>query len=353
MRLELTDRPDQPLGGLLQRHQREAALGQRRQRVALGQTGVDEPEPLVLDAEDLGGPGHLVDPDLVDPAVHLGQVHRRVEDVAPLTAGQRHHLHADALVDVAGHRGGALARLVVRVGVDRHQTQFAHVCLSWSVPGRSSHGRHGSTTSGAPIVPVLVATIRTQTHADRPTEGLNHLVIERPTARYGRQRLTRQLPSPSWRSSSPSVIVAAGVALALVAYQRLGTGEVKGELGGYQLVDARRCEVTISVTREDPSRPVVCIIRARSIDGAEIGRREVLVPPSTATRCRSRPWSRRPGGPSSATSTAAEPTCRATWWHPDDVWSRARRATVRRTPNSQYVKNGCPGGATMDHVHGS
>jgi hypothetical protein len=39
--------------------------------------------------------------------------------------------------------------------------------------------------------------------------------------------------------------------------------------------------VTITVTRDDPSRPVVCIVRARSIDGSETGRREVLVPPSS------------------------------------------------------------------------
>ncbi|MDT5102612.1 MAG: hypothetical protein QOI25_125, partial [Mycobacterium sp.] len=36
-----------------------------------------------------------------------------------------------------------------------------------------------------------------------------------------------------------------------------------------------------SVTRKDPSRPVVCIVRARSINGGETGRREVLVPPSS------------------------------------------------------------------------
>lgn len=77
-------------------------------------------------------------------------------------------------------------------------------------------------------------------------------------------------------------IVAAAVTLALVAYQRLGTSEVKGELGGYELVDTDTVRVTISVTRGDPSRPVVCIIRARSVDGAEVGRRELLVPPSTA-----------------------------------------------------------------------
>ncbi len=36
------------------------------------------------------------------------------------------------------------------------------------------------------------------------------------------------------------------------------------------------------MTRKDPSRPVVCIVRARSYDGAETGRREVLVGPSEA-----------------------------------------------------------------------
>ncbi|HYO00406.1 MAG TPA: DUF4307 domain-containing protein [Mycobacterium sp.] len=104
-------------------------------------------------------------------------------------------------------------------------------------------------------------------------------MIERPASRYGRQRLTRRSRRRLVVILS-LVIVAAGVALALVAYQRLGTSEVKGELGGYQLVDAETVQVTISVTREDPSRPAVCIVRAKSIDGAETGRREILVPPS-------------------------------------------------------------------------
>lgn len=106
-------------------------------------------------------------------------------------------------------------------------------------------------------------------------------MIERPAARYGRQRLARS----SRRRLVAAlfvVIVAAGVALAFVGYQRLGTAEVKGELGGYRLLGDDTVEVTVSVTREDPSRPAVCIVRARSVDGAEVGRREVLVPPSTA-----------------------------------------------------------------------
>ena len=56
--------------------------------------------------------------------------------------------------------------------------------------------------------------------------------------------------------------------------------EVEGKLGGYRLIDDQTVDVTISVTRADPSRPVVCIVRARSRDGSETGRREILVAPS-------------------------------------------------------------------------
>ena len=105
-------------------------------------------------------------------------------------------------------------------------------------------------------------------------------MIERPTSRYGQQRLSRR----SRRTlviGLFALIVIVGVVIALVAFQRLGSGEVKGELAGYRLLDDRTVEVTVSVTRDDPSRPVVCILRARSIDGSETGRREVLVGPSS------------------------------------------------------------------------
>jgi Domain of unknown function (DUF4307) len=104
-------------------------------------------------------------------------------------------------------------------------------------------------------------------------------IIERPADRYGRQRLSRG--NRRWIAIGLGVLVlAVGIAIAVIASQRLGTGEVKGELGGYQLVDEETVQVTITVTRDDPSRPVVCIVRARSIDGSETGRREVLVAPS-------------------------------------------------------------------------
>ncbi|HEX2211967.1 MAG TPA: DUF4307 domain-containing protein [Mycobacterium sp.] len=107
-------------------------------------------------------------------------------------------------------------------------------------------------------------------------------MIERPTARYGRQRLSGR--QRRWIAAGLAVlVVVAGVIVAIVASGRFGNPEVEGELGGYRLVDDQTVEVTISVTREDPSRPVVCIVRARSIDGSETGRREVLVPPSTSS----------------------------------------------------------------------
>lgn len=105
-------------------------------------------------------------------------------------------------------------------------------------------------------------------------------MIDRPAARYGRQRISRR-SRRWWAIGLTALVLIAGVVIAIVASQRLGSGDVQGELGGYQLVDDETLSVTIKVTRADPSRPVVCIVRARSIDGSETGRREVLVPPSS------------------------------------------------------------------------
>ncbi|HXA91534.1 MAG TPA: DUF4307 domain-containing protein [Mycobacterium sp.] len=108
---------------------------------------------------------------------------------------------------------------------------------------------------------------------------MNQAPVPRPEARYGRPRVSRR----SRRSiviALAVLVVAAGTVVAVVGYQRLGTSDVAGSLAGYQVIDNETASVTISVTRSDPSRPVDCIVRVRSKDGSETGRREVLVPPS-------------------------------------------------------------------------
>ena len=84
-----------------------------------------------------------------------------------------------------------------------------------------------------------------------------------------------------WAIGLTAAVLLAGVFVAVLGSQRLGTGDVKGELVGYQLIDDETLSVTVKVTRADPARPAVCIVRARAVDGGETGRREVLVPPSS------------------------------------------------------------------------
>ncbi len=145
VRPEFAHHPDQRLGGHLQRRQREAVLRQRRRRIPLRQAGIDEAEPGVFDAEDFGGLGHLVAADVGDAPVYFRQVHRRVEDVAALAPGQGDHQHAVSLVRVTGKGGSALAGLVVRVGVHRHQPQFAHVLPDCVLSVRAYSSRSNSS----------------------------------------------------------------------------------------------------------------------------------------------------------------------------------------------------------------
>lgn len=105
---------------------------------------------------------------------------------------------------------------------------------------------------------------------------------QRPTSRYGRALLPRR-PRIGTVIALTMLAVAVGTAVAIIAYQRLGAGDVKGTLAGYQVLDDETVSVTISVTRSDPARPVVCIVRVRAANGSETGRREVLVGPAEQT----------------------------------------------------------------------
>lgn len=78
------------------------------------------------------------------------------------------------------------------------------------------------------------------------------------------------------------LVVTAGLGAAAVGYQRYERTAVEGKAAAFERLDDRSLSITLSVTRKDPGTPVVCIVRARSRDGAETGRREVLVGPSDA-----------------------------------------------------------------------
>lgn len=76
------------------------------------------------------------------------------------------------------------------------------------------------------------------------------------------------------------VVVAAGLGVAYLGWMKFGPEEIGSEQLGYTVVDDSTIQVRIKVTRADPSKPVVCVLRAMDQDIAEVGRREVLVQPS-------------------------------------------------------------------------
>ncbi|MGM1063407.1 DUF4307 domain-containing protein [Saccharothrix sp. Mg75] len=101
-----------------------------------------------------------------------------------------------------------------------------------------------------------------------------------PEGRYG----TRRRPLPKWaRWSLPVIAVLIGGVIAWVGYRNLGTMPVEAKQTAFTVRDDSTVEVTFEVVRETPEDAVVCIVRARSEDGDESGRREVLVPPGPGT----------------------------------------------------------------------
>jgi hypothetical protein len=70
-----------------------------------------------------------------------------------------------------------------------------------------------------------------------------------------------------------------GAVVAYVGYVNLGSTPIDAQRLGFEDRPGDSMAVTIDVTREDPGRPGVCIVRVRDITGAESGRKEVLVRP--------------------------------------------------------------------------
>ncbi|MGW0245330.1 DUF4307 domain-containing protein [Nocardia goodfellowii] len=75
------------------------------------------------------------------------------------------------------------------------------------------------------------------------------------------------------------LVVLAGVGVAFLGYQKYGPKDIEAEGLGYQQIDDSTMTVRFKVTRKDPGQAVVCFVRVMSSNSAEIGRREVLIPP--------------------------------------------------------------------------
>lgn len=100
-----------------------------------------------------------------------------------------------------------------------------------------------------------------------------------PAGRYpGRSRR----PSRTLAIVIGALVVLAGLGVAYLGYQEFGPKELEGSIVSYEIVDDTTMTMRFTVTREDPSRPVDCIVRVRARGGNEVGRREVYVEPSHA-----------------------------------------------------------------------
>lgn len=105
---------------------------------------------------------------------------------------------------------------------------------------------------------------------------------ELPEGRYGSRASAK--PASRWRRwalAGVGLLLACGVAY--VAYQNLGNAPIDAQRTSFKAVGSDSVQITFSVTRESPSRPAVCVVRARVLDGSESGRKEVLVPPEVGS----------------------------------------------------------------------
>lgn len=107
-----------------------------------------------------------------------------------------------------------------------------------------------------------------------------------PEGRYGPRGVGRRR---RWAAPVGLLLaVLAGLVAAVIGYRNLGSAPVQGETLGFTLMastpdmdpEIYGVELRLNVIRDDPSRPAVCIVRARSRDGEETGRKEIYVPPA-------------------------------------------------------------------------
>lgn len=84
-----------------------------------------------------------------------------------------------------------------------------------------------------------------------------------------------------WFLICSTAVVIAGLVIAWAGFQRFGDPEVSGQATAHEILGSDSVAVQYTVNRADPATPVACVVRARAQDGAEVGRREILIPAGT------------------------------------------------------------------------
>lgn len=93
----------------------------------------------------------------------------------------------------------------------------------------------------------------------------------------------RQAPGRATRIALVAVVLLVGLGVAYYAYTQFSVKPIEGSQISFDIVGDDEMSIRLSVTRQDPEQPAVCIVRARSRDGSETGRREVFIPPEDAS----------------------------------------------------------------------
>ncbi|WP_370944584.1 DUF4307 domain-containing protein [Amycolatopsis sp. cg5] len=111
--------------------------------------------------------------------------------------------------------------------------------------------------------------------------GAETAVPARPEGRYGPTPGASRRPWTRWLFGIIALVVSLGAAF--VAYLNFGTAPIDAQRIGFSIKPDNAIEIVMDVTRDDPGRPAVCIVRARDLSGAESGRREILISPGGGT----------------------------------------------------------------------
>lgn len=97
-----------------------------------------------------------------------------------------------------------------------------------------------------------------------------------PDGRYGPSRDRSPARWRRWVFTGIALVVS--VAVAWIAYVNLGPAPIEADRVAFAPQPGNAMSITINVTRDDPSKPGVCIVRLRDLSGAESGRKEVYIP---------------------------------------------------------------------------